>query len=537
MKKINITFLALVSAFVMHAQDESSIMSWMSDALTWGQSENYGSARSMAMGNAVTAVGGDIGMMAINPAGSAVANYSQVSITPAISIATSDAYGILSTDNSLLGNRVKSSSTRFTLPNAGFTIKFNTGNQFGLKRVTVGFSVNTVQRWDDSIQGSGTNPTAGSTIAGSLASAMTGYDKNEWTDMQKVAYDTYIVDAFPNDKSKLMGITEANLVDGTTELSAPINQFYIYNRRGNKTDYLINVGFNISDFLFIGANLGVSTMEYYMDSTTQEFAKDSDMFWTGFRNLSLGYEYRMRGTGIYGKFGLIATPFAGLRLGLAFQTPTGFSLEENYTNSANSNFGSKVENSNINVNNVIYGLRTPMRLNAGIAYTFGHLATISADYEYCGYAGTKFIAKVAADKLYYDNINNQIQGRGVAGSSKLGASHTIRLGAEVWVLKALALRAGYNFIGDGARFYDEERNLLPAANMNSFSAGLGWNTKGSFYGDLAFRYTMRPLATFYVYEAYNNRGTSEATYREIPGAVLEATRPLMTLSVTCGWRF
>lgn len=537
MKKTYITLLAVLSAAIMSAQDESTLVSWMTDALTWGQNEYYGTARSMAMGNAVTAVGGDIGMMAINPAGSAVAGYSQVSITPAISIAASNAYGTLSNDSSYLGNRVNSSKTRFIFPNGGFTIKFNTGNQWGLKRVTLGFAANTVQRWDDCVQGSGTNPTASSTLAGSLASAMTGLQEREWTDMQKVAYDAYIVDAFPDDKTKLMGVTEVPLVDGTAELAAPINQYYNYNRRGHKTDYIINLGFNISDYVFIGANLGISTMSYSTDNTFQEIAKDSDLFWTGFRSYSLGYEYNMRGTGLYGKFGVIATPVAGLRLGLAFQTPTRFSIEENFANNANSNFASSVKNSNISVRDVVYALRTPMRVNAGVAYTIGHVATISADYEYCGFNGTRFYAKVSDDRLFFDNINNQIGGRGIAGNNRLAASHTVRLGAEVWVLKALALRAGYNFISDGARFYGEDNQRFPAANTSSVSAGLGWNTKGSFYGDLAFRYTMRPMATYYVYEPYNNRGTSEATYREIPGAVLEAKRPLMTVSVTCGWRF
>ena len=42
------------------------------DAITFSQNQYYGTARSMALGNAMTALGGDLGSIGINPAGSAV---------------------------------------------------------------------------------------------------------------------------------------------------------------------------------------------------------------------------------------------------------------------------------------------------------------------------------------------------------------------------------------------------------------------------------------------------------------------------------
>ena len=49
----------------------------MYDALTFSRNDYYGTAKSIAMGNAMTAVGGDLGSIGINPAGSAVYSYSQ----------------------------------------------------------------------------------------------------------------------------------------------------------------------------------------------------------------------------------------------------------------------------------------------------------------------------------------------------------------------------------------------------------------------------------------------------------------------------
>ena len=58
----------LTSVYSLSAQN-------MYDAINLSRNEYLGTARSMALGNAVTAVGGDLGMIGINPAGSAVASY------------------------------------------------------------------------------------------------------------------------------------------------------------------------------------------------------------------------------------------------------------------------------------------------------------------------------------------------------------------------------------------------------------------------------------------------------------------------------
>ena len=69
MKKI--ILFTLASALAVSA----SAQSWQ-DALLFSENEYGGTARSVAMGNALTAVGGDLGSLGLNPAGSAVAGYS-----------------------------------------------------------------------------------------------------------------------------------------------------------------------------------------------------------------------------------------------------------------------------------------------------------------------------------------------------------------------------------------------------------------------------------------------------------------------------
>lgn len=60
----------------------------MYDAINLSRNVYFGTARSMALGNAVTALGGDLGTVGINPAGSAVASYGQLTITPGIMVSS-----------------------------------------------------------------------------------------------------------------------------------------------------------------------------------------------------------------------------------------------------------------------------------------------------------------------------------------------------------------------------------------------------------------------------------------------------------------
>ena len=110
----------------------------MYDALTFSKNNYYGTARSIGMGNAMTAVGGDLGSIGINPAGSAVAGYSQFTITPNLTVsilnssysAYPDAQGV---DHYI--NERNNTFTRFSMPNIGATFNFNTGKTTACRRL------------------------------------------------------------------------------------------------------------------------------------------------------------------------------------------------------------------------------------------------------------------------------------------------------------------------------------------------------------------------------------------------------------------
>ena len=60
------------------------------DALRYSEQYAEGTARSVAMGNAFVALGGDMGGLSVNPAASAVYRYSEFMFTPTLTVANSE---------------------------------------------------------------------------------------------------------------------------------------------------------------------------------------------------------------------------------------------------------------------------------------------------------------------------------------------------------------------------------------------------------------------------------------------------------------
>ena len=180
MKKIAITILAVLTSLAGFAQNAN-------DAYMFSENLYEGTARTMAMGNAFTALGGDLGSVNINPAGSAVAGYSQITLTPGITISTNTAQGFVAPDYNgslpYFQDKIKSSTTRFAVPNIGVTLNYDTHRTSGVKNITVGFIMNKSAGWDEDIFAAGINkstsfifnPAAATRFFTSLGSITTSY--------------------------------------------------------------------------------------------------------------------------------------------------------------------------------------------------------------------------------------------------------------------------------------------------------------------------------------------------------------------------
>lgn len=566
MKRTIFTALLSLTAIAAGAQT-------MYDGLNYSQNNYYGTARSIGMGNAMTAVGGDLGSIGINPAGSAVAGYSQFTITPNLTIssmnASYSAYPVGGADR--FTNEQNKRLTRFSMPNIGLTFNWKTGNGSGLKAITYGLVVNGTNNFTGKMLAGGRNDKT--SYQSAMAVAADGYDMdflNGYSidkDGKRVYrgwdYPYYYGDDFQNDPNKgkfapwnVIANAQAGSIanyryKATTEgysntgekdangnyiydifLAGPLNQAYSRNITGSKYDVLFNVGFNFGDTFFVGANLGVTSLNYNYDECYKEAAENPSAFEidfgdkgkTCFSDYRTRYSYTADGSGVFGKIGFLWRPVDGLRVGAAVQTPTIMEINERWIQDVNLNYTDASFNGSAKTpeGDYSYRLRSPYRLNAGAAFTFAGMALLSADYEMTDYSTMKFMSKDGGwSNDTFSSLNDQIR-------NCMGVSHMVRIGAEFKPLPEIAVRAGYNFTTTPE--YVSEGNSKTTLNdrINAFSIGLGYSSNGSFFADIAARLTM--LSDEYI--------SPYADYlKDLASPMILNKRDLYSITATFGWRF
>ena len=564
MKKTALTILLTVIVSAAHAQVAY-------DAWRFSQNNYEGTARSVAMGNAFTALGGDLGAVSINPASSAVAGYSQLTLTPSITISSTTTGGVLPPGGSVLtyfDKEYKSNYTRAGIPNIGFTFDFNTGRKSGLKSFTVGFIMNRTNSWCEDVYAAGTNRTTSfaAALADKATSTIAEYnqdkDPSQTVDFsaddylmddayeympwdETIGYRSGMISAYGNEGKKFIGATEILYDNGNINQEGELYQTYGRSVYGNKYEYLFNIGTNISDFIYIGFNLGINSLTYDETSYFKEAAVDegdfknefSDGAYTYFRNLTYKSSYSASGTGIFGKLGIIITPGYGLRFGASIQTPTSTTIREEWRESGSTTFSdSKYDgNETSPLGQDEYSFNSPFRASFGVAYTLGRFAVISADYEVADYSGMKYMIdhnNMSERRiLHFETVNDDIR-------QAYGAAHQFRIGAEVKPLSTLAVRAGYNLLtsaqkkaydGDSEEYYD-----IDPTYAHSLSFGLGYISRKSFFADLACRHSFATTESYCPYDTYQYDGNGNVLNYS-PEIFIRSSNWKVLL--TLGWRF
>lgn len=584
MKRIIITLLAVA------AIGPVAMAQTMSDALTFSQNNYYGTARSMALGNAMTALGGDLGSIGINPAGSAVARYSQFAITPGYSIAGNNSAfsqsnftmltdaGTYKYEAGNFGPEGMDRYSRMTLPNLGFSVSYETGQNYGVRNVSFAILSSNTSSYLNRFTASGMNDNT--SMLGYFATAATyadmpydvfdlGVDPYNYYNRDIVAaYDSYMINPF-GDKGYI-GATQS----GTTGKNASsfrnaglLRQKSIVEQYGNKHDIVMNMAVNIDNTVFVGFNLGLPVINY---SNTEYFGEDADdpeqfpmsivnndgtVKDCNFQKANYAYQYSAMAEGIYAKIGVIYVPTDNFRFGLSLQTPTMLTVDESWTMAA-STIISDVEHSASDVPEWSnrYNLRTPGIVSLGAAYTFAGRGFISVDYEFADYSAMKY-STYEELALGEDDPFEQVNR---LNSIFCGGSHALRVGAEYKLTSAVSVRAGYDFTSSPVKYYRDGDLLIDAeyfdANyelydlgfnpfehkhsmkmpVRSWSFGLGWSSSGSFYVDAAIRGTYYPTTYYQPYPVYQS---FDDGYSYTASALVKNTRRMLDMALTLGWRF
>ena len=539
------------AAFLLTLALQAGAQGW-TDALNFSENDYLGTARSVGMGNAMTAVGGDLGSLTFNPAGSAVAGYSQFTISPGLSISTVVGQGSLEhASGSLLGfqDKVKTPMARMKMPNFGAVMVHDTRNTRGLRRVAFGIVGNVTRDYTNRLRATGSN--VYTTLAASLASQADGYTDSElhgsfygndipsWETM--AGRQAGLILPIPGKDAAYYGLTERIMPNGEIALADEVGQYYGLQRSGYKYDLLMNLGLDFNDKFYLGANIGITSLNYRSDETRSEEALSGRDYPTGFQSLRVRSSFRDEGTGLYAKVGFIARPFAGLRIGAAVQTPTLLQIRETYAVEAQSVVsGSSGSTQPSPTDEWLFNVTSPFRANVGVAYTIGKVALLSADYEYCDYRSMKLSAYDDYDYSYnFGYANMDIQ-------DLLGPVHAFRLGAELKAAPQLALRVGYN-LTTGAQYNTLENDDVILALSGderlaqirtAVSFGAGYSSGGSFFADFAVRFQYLPneyITPYWYYYRDQNWNLCKDFDAQVPEICAQSS--LCNAILTLGWRF
>lgn len=565
--------LSLAAMAPVHAQS-------MYDGYNFSSTEYLGTAKSLALGGAVTALGGDLGTIGINPAGSAVAGYSQFTITPALSLSLGSAAYAPGYSSPYEKSRTALKG-RMKLPNVGATFRFDSNDgSDALRSVTMGFVVNSVADYNSSFRTKAVTRSSSRFAEMAQAANSLGilpsdlgsssfYDNSAYSNYWDVAmgYNVGLINSYGNaSDKKYVGSTE--LVNGSGEHWIPGDLRHSTNvtHYGYRSDMVFNVGLDFGDRFFAGVNLGMPVLSYSNVETWTETAVNPDLFpidfnysdgstaSTSFSDASYRYNYTASATGVYLKAGLIYLPTSWLRLGLAYQTRTVYDVSETWQHSGQVRYtdsGFNASGSGL-LGTYEYNFYAPSVLDAGIALTFGRLGLLSFDYELTNYSRMRFTAN--SDDFGFSTDTYSEENAAIKAFS--APSHNFRAGAELNLTRDIALRLGGSLLigpevyyGDNEvtyADYDEDyylgRKSLAGLSKHyytkwqdltcSASAGLGYNPRGSFFADFAVRLTKYPSM---VYQPYSDYTDYEGYSVEAPR--ISQDRRLLSALLTLGWRF
>jgi len=443
------------------------------DALNYSQTFNGGTARFVSMGGAFGALGGDFSSLSYNPAGLGIFRSSEFTITPS--------FKSRNVNSDYNGSSGEDTRNRLNFDNLGFVLSFKPykERESGLISFNLGFGYNRTNDYYtySYIKGSNSN-----SMMDYFAANAYGYNYNDLTPDDTynpfnelgtnawesiMAWNTYLI----NPLSATEYEAALNAEDGVFQSNS-------ISKTGGSGEYVFSFGTNFSNKLFIGATLGITSIDYTYSATYQEDAfASNDTIFNGdrFNNFKYRQTYETKGTGYNLKLGAIYK-LEGLRLGLAVHTPTYYNLEDTYSSSMSSDFLDGTAESYTPNGNYEYHLETPFKTIASIAYVYKDLGLISLDVEHINYSSMRF--RDGGDGYDYTTENDDI-------NNAFKNVNNIKLGVEYRV-KDVFLRGGYAFYPSPYK----SGYLNKDANRSLISGGIGYRS-GNFFIDAAYQYSIQ----------------------------------------------
>jgi hypothetical protein len=434
------------------------------EALRYSQSNLIGSARSMSVGGAFGAVGSDYSSSSINPAGLGLFRKSE--ITGSFSIFNS------TINSTYLQNETEDARQSNSIPNLGLVIsniKRSKGKALttGWVNTTFALGFNRTNNFNASSYYQGVNNR--STILDYYAQEANGQTQDALYEnthtIEGLAWRNFLIN--PSDGQNRY----ARMFSDT---SFSIQQSNFKSGTGRTSDWNMSYAANYSNRFYVGGTLTYSRLTYNEDVSYEE--KDLNNSVDSFSSMTVRNYLRTAGGGVNLKIGAILRPADFIRFGLSYQSPTVYSLRDDYGMDLNAVYDLNINNKSAHFYSsepgyYDYKITTPSRVTGSVALIFSDKGFFSVDYEMVDYSKSKLNASDYAFADENSNIRKQYRNAG-----------NLRLGGE-WKYDIFSFRAGYGFSGSPFKYADEIAGNKGTRNTLSFGVGL---REKSFFLDLAF---------------------------------------------------
>lgn len=456
-KHIRLALIALVMTLPVLSQNEN-------DVLRYSQTDIYGSARVEAMAGSFGALGADISVAQINPAG--IGRFSKSDA----SLSLNNAF--VSTSGTYNGTTTRESQNSFVVNSAGVVItndlsQDNNGRKYG----QLTFAYNRLANFNYHKRYEGQNFYSLLDVFAALGAGITPdniYDQRPFT--TGLAYDVYALD-YDNSND----IYTSRLTMGDNYHNRDIRT------EGGIGEFSIGYSENYMNQLYYGANIGFRRIKYYEQYSHNERLLDTSG--TSLRSFNYMYEQQTEGLGVNLKLGLLYLPTQNLRFGFSFESPTFISLEDNWTSdmTATHNDGVKyIEDQYVPTGKYSYNITTPMKLRGSLAYIIGLRGAINVDLEMVRYGQGKLRPNYSANSInpYMFEVENE------EVDNQYRSVLNTRIGFEYMIISDVYVRAGYAILPQPF-----ERDLQDGLKINqSIAGGIGWENDW-LRVDFAYRQT------------------------------------------------
>lgn len=431
------------------------------DAILYSQTRYEGTARSMAMGGATGAMGGDVTAVCINPAALGLYRKTELTFTTGFqhSLACSSYYGTDNNDYRL----------RLSIPNIGFVMYGEGSNYKPLRAIMASVSLTRTNDLSYKSDVLGLNPNSSrvdaflQAIDGIDALFSNGVDPGDYLKENypydlSPAWETYLIDRYVNG-------------DGNYYYDSPVPQGNVWqddvvSARGRSEELTFAVAGNFYDKLFVGASLGLPHLKRVVRHEYKEtpFNLDSANF------VSWNYKEDLSDTawGVNFKAGVIYYPASWIRFGASWHSRSLYVFGEEWSTSISTTLydGQGQPTYRKNLSPTLYQdyeFRTPHTFTGSVAFLFDDRGMVTADVDYLDYGTCRF---------NFTGVNDDLR-------ETLKPTLNIRLGTE-WRVQQFFVRGGLAYYGSyygfGERF----------GSMKKLGLGFGYAISSETSWDFAY---------------------------------------------------